>query len=206
MTEVGFIGDIHGCLDELRETVEAATERTPHLVFLGDYVNRGPDSRGVIDYLVTLSASTLRCTFLLGHHDEAFRDAIVADGLDRFLRMGGAATVSAYIDQPYGDVGAQLRSQVPAEHVRFLASLRPVEQTEDYVAAHAAEYIERQLGIEWASDTRYRILGHAPQTSGVPTVSARTALIDTGCGTYLGSRLTCLFWPSLTWLQSGATA
>jgi serine/threonine protein phosphatase 1 len=205
MTEVGFIGDIHGCLDELRELVNAATARVSRLVFLGDYVNRGPNSREVLDYLVKLAESQ-ECTFLLGHHDEAFRDAVLADGLDRFLRMGGAATVSSYVEQPYGDVGAQLRARISPEHVRFLTTLAPLAQTESYVAAHAIDYLERGLDRDGADDDRFRIFGHAPQAAGVPTVTRAGAFIDTGCGTNPGGRLTCLFWPSLTWIQSGGAS
>jgi serine/threonine protein phosphatase 1 len=202
MTEVGFIGDVHGCIDELQEIVAGAAERTSQLVFLGDYVNRGPDSRAVIEYLVNLKASRLRCIFLSGHHDEAFRDAVVGDGLDRFLGMGGATTISSYIEKPYGDIRAQLQSVVPAAHLDFLASLQNVAQSSDYIGAHAEEYIHRELGNQF-NDARFRILGHGPQKDALPTVSRNVALIDTGCGTFEGGRLTCLFWPSLTWIQSG---
>ena len=64
------IGDIHGMLRPLEALVAAISRRDPgaHLIFVGDYVNRGPDSRQVIDLLLTLP----HATFLRGNHDDIF--------------------------------------------------------------------------------------------------------------------------------------
>ena len=68
------IGDIHGCLKELRgivETLRSKEDFQPDdtLVFVGDYVDRGPDSKGVIDYLTELNQNQ-RCVFLMGNHED----------------------------------------------------------------------------------------------------------------------------------------
>ncbi len=91
MNEIGFIGDIHGCIEELDELVTAARSRTSHLVFLGDYVNRGPHSREVIDFLIRLQQTKgISTSFIMGgNHDQAFLDSLVGDGFDSFLRIGG---------------------------------------------------------------------------------------------------------------------
>jgi Calcineurin-like phosphoesterase. len=103
-SEVGVIGDIHGDLAKLREIIAAAVAEVRELVFVGDYVNRGPNSAGVIEYLLELGSSDVRCTFVAGNHDQAFLDALIGDGFDAFLQMGGAATIRTYVDEIEPDV------------------------------------------------------------------------------------------------------
>ena len=68
------IGDIHGERQALEELVKALPLRDDdRLIFMGDYVDRGPDSRGVVDYLVEL-AKRRTCTFLIGNHESMFLD------------------------------------------------------------------------------------------------------------------------------------
>ena len=199
MTEFAFIGDIHGCPEPLDEIVQHAISRTQHLVFLGDYINRGPCSRQVIDYLVHLNSSgDIECTFLRGNHDEAFLNALSAGSMDTLLRMGGATTVASYVPEPAGNILSQLRQAVPDAHVHFLRDLMPYMMTDGVFAAHApnlAHETDRAAG-------RYRVYGHLPQGGGKPTVTSTHAFIDTGCGTTEDGRLTCLFWPELDWFQS----
>ncbi len=199
MKELAFIGDIHGCLEELENIVTQARRRTPRLVFLGDYVNRGRKSREVIDYLIRLrQSSEVSCIFILGNHDQAFLDTLVCGKIDRFLRMGGAATIASYVDAPRGDLLSQVRQAVPRDHVDFLQALIPSMLDGGVFAAHdrAAQH---NLEID---PSVFRIYGHSPQRDLVPTINATEAFIDTGCGTIVGGRLTCVFWPSLDWVQS----
>jgi serine/threonine protein phosphatase 1 len=101
VNDIGFIGDIHGDVNALRAIVPQALGRARHLVFLGDYVDRGRYSRSVLDHLCQLSESSPnRVTFLAGHHDVAFLSAIKDGNLDDFLLMGGAETLLSYIDKP----------------------------------------------------------------------------------------------------------
>jgi calcineurin-like phosphoesterase family protein len=199
LTEFAFIGDIHGCLTELKEVVEYALSRTRHLVFLGDYVNRGHHSREVIDYLIRLNHSEdVVCTFLLGNHDEVFLDALSAGNIDTLLRMGGATTIASYVYKPTGDILSQFRQSVPEAHIQFFSDLVPWMTTDDVFAIHAPDLTlerERTAG-------QYRIYGHLPQQHGKPKITATHAFIDTGCGTTEAGRLTCLFWPELDWFQS----
>jgi len=201
VNEIGFIGDIHGCIDELDELVAAASPRASHLVFLGDYVNRGPHSREVIDFLIRLQRTReISTSFVMGNHDQAFLDALVGDGFDSFLRIGGAATVVSYVGTPRSDVLSQLRESVPSGHVDFLNSLANRRVLDGVVAEHerpAREVNQTDNGAE-----RFAIYGHSPQRSRRPLIERNQAFIDTGCGTLPNGRLTCLFWPSLTWIQS----
>jgi serine/threonine protein phosphatase 1 len=201
MTETGFIGDVHGCIDELDEIVSLARSRASHLVFLGDYVDRGRFSRQVIEYLTLLQQDeAVPTTFLAGNHDQSFLDALIADGLDRFLRIGGAATIKSYVGPPDADVGGQLRAAVPKSHLAFLKSLRIRYEAEDVFATHAAAS-RANLSV-LGREQRFGIFGHYPQKAILPRLERNQAYIDTGCGTLPGGRLTCLFWPSRSWIQS----
>ncbi|WIX92467.1 metallophosphoesterase family protein [Amycolatopsis sp. DG1A-15b] len=200
MTEYAFVGDIHGCFNELENVVARARSQTRHLVFLGDYVNRGKHSRQVIDFLVSLQESAeIECAFLRGNHDQAFLDTLDNGEIDVLLRMGGAATIASYVDEPSDDILTQLRRSVPDEHVQFFRSL-PMSMSTDRV--YASHIPNLGPGEREAAAGKYRIHGHVVQSNGVPTITDTHAFIDTGCGTTPAGSLTCLFWPSLEWIQS----
>ncbi len=90
------IGDIHGCVDTLDALLSRlAPAEDDHLIFIGDYIDRGPDSKGVIDRLLTLRQSQ-QCTFLRGNH-EAFMLAYLQDREFELWGMnGGVATLRSY--------------------------------------------------------------------------------------------------------------
>lgn len=193
-----LIGDIHGYLEPLEEILKLATKRPSMLIFLGDYVNRGPETREVIDLLVTLKANPrIETSFLRGNHDTEFLKVLQGGGVDNLLRMGGARTVRSYVERPYGDVAAQLRDAVPIEHYEFFDTLRPAFKAEGLEVMHEPPKNERSA---------YVVAAHSPRADLVPDIGASSAFIDTGCGTLEGGRLTCLFWPSLQWVQSAPVA
>jgi serine/threonine protein phosphatase 1 len=201
--EIGFIGDVHGCLDALEAVVSQVVSRVDSLVFLGDYVNKGKQSREVIQFLIDLKISgRVPCKFVKGHHDAAFLAALVDGKIDAFLRMGGAATICSYVDAPRGDLLAQVRAAVPFAHVNFLRSLVPHIEERGVYAAH--DVGPKEVAAEETKSDLYHyfVYGHSPQVGLVPNVTDGEAFIDTGCGTLQSGRLTCLFWPSLDWVQS----
>lgn len=194
---IAFIGDVHGTLDPLVAVVKRARAEVDTLVFLGDYVNRGLQSNQVLDFLVEVQTQLGdRANFLMGHHDEAFLSAIDEDRLDRFLRMGGAATLSSY--PRYGADGAvlPLRQRVPPQQIEFLRDLKRSFSGGGCYAAHDSS---EAAGLEPGT---FAVFGHRPLASGVPEVDAQRALIDTGCGTLPNGRLTCFQWPNKTWFQA----
>jgi len=150
------VGDIHGRLDLLEDLLpkiagDARASRSPHppvLVFLGDYVDRGPGSRGVIDYLIRLSAMPnieVRC--LKGNHEQALL-AFLDDPEfgPSWLQNGGAATLAAYgVGAPPTRLPAELWEEardkfaqaLPPEHLRFLQGLELYVEYGDYVFVHA---------------------------------------------------------------------
>jgi serine/threonine protein phosphatase 1 len=150
------IGDIHGQL----EMLEAAHDRIARdrrrigddaapVVHLGDLVDRGPDSRGVIDFLIAGIAGGAPWTVLRGNHDALFVDVLTgasdADGTDlawRGERIGGEATLASYgvrtgAFRSRRAVLADIRAAVPDAHLRFLVGLPLIHATPDLLFVHA---------------------------------------------------------------------
>jgi serine/threonine protein phosphatase 1 len=142
------IGDIHGCADHLDRLLDkiAAEERASgpaRLIFLGDYVDRGPDSRGVIDRLVEIRRSRPQTIFLKGNHEAVFLD-FLADPYEMrdWLDWGGADTLRSYgVDNVAArtpdDLADEMTSRLPAEHVAFLKGLELTFTAGDYLFVHA---------------------------------------------------------------------
>ncbi len=196
-SNIGVVGDIHGTLPPLERIIAQVLSEVDAIVFLGDYVNRGEQSCEVIDFLIALPKwSRKPCHFLLGHHDDAFLRALQNGEIDAFLRMGGAATLASYPASDLGTYDTPLRERVPVEHVEFLRSLRRSMTGPSYVAAHSRDFLDA-----WPPD-KFAIFGHTVQRALVPDVTTSSALIDTGCGTLPGGRLTCFLWPSRQWVQA----
>ena len=191
MSETGIIGDIHGCFTPLKLLAEDALLQVERFVFLGDYVNRGDDSRRVLDFLIEL-AGRVECHFLAGNHDLAMLAAL-GEEFDEFLTLGGASTVRSYIDPPFVDVASEFSASVPNSHREFLSSLKEQYSTDDLLVTHRAP--------READGGRFHVSGHSPQPSTKPLVLSDRAFIDTGCGTLPNGRLTCFLWPSRKWLS-----
>ncbi len=181
------IGDIHGCLKAL-EGLLSAIGPTPddRLVFLGDYVDRGPDSRGVIERLLALQKET-QTVFLLGNHEIMFRTMLARPVAQAWLDIGGQATLESY-------EGAI--SNVPRSHAEFLFSLLPYFETEDAIFAHAnfdpqvpmCEQTEDKLYWEHLDEAplvhcsgKHVYLGHTPQPEGRIGQWESCTCIDTYC-------------------------
>ncbi len=141
------VGDLHGCARTLDALLEAlAPANGDHLVFIGDYIDRGPDSRGVLDRLVALkSAAAARtgpeCTFLRGNHDQMMLDYIDSGGRNLVLwRMNGGLSTIANFVTPSGDL------DVPAGSLELLRSSEILFETDDFVFVHAG--LDPDLTIE----------------------------------------------------------
>ncbi len=124
------IADIHGCSSAL-VSILAAIDPQPEdtIITLGDYVNRGMDSKGVLDMLIDLSKHC-RLIPILGNHDEMMLKAKTSRSAFRhFLEFGGIETLDSY-----GDTG-QI-SLVPRQHFDFLESCVPWFETETHFFTH----------------------------------------------------------------------
>jgi serine/threonine protein phosphatase 1 len=134
-------GDIHGELEKLEELLEMIPLQSgDELVFLGDYIDRGPDAPGVIERLIQLR-DEYACTYLLGNHESMLLDFLgwtddAYFGGDAFLLNGGDRTLAAY---GYFDRAAADRAsfQLPKAHEDFLLALRLSYVQGDYLFVHA---------------------------------------------------------------------
>lgn len=197
--QIAVIGDTHGNSAALSAMLRLLDGWTGALVFTGDYVNRGPDSAGVIELLVDLSARRSNTFFIAGNHDVALRDAIASGKVFPLLSMGGATTIRSYIESPKGNVGEQLRKSVPPRHIEFLDGLLPWFIDDRVAVAHGPN---DPIFVQAAN--HYHIHGHVPTADFRPRIGRTSAAIDTGCGSSAGGRLTCFFWPERTYWQVDA--
>ena len=147
------VGDVHGCLVQLNrliEQIEDDLEERPvkeaFLVFVGDLIDRGPDSAGVIERLRTYSRPGLKPIFLSGNHEEYFLRVLGGERgvLDNWLDYGGKQCAESYgvsADQlvalPEDQALALLRRQVPEGHRRFLKTFGDTFRFGDFLFVHA---------------------------------------------------------------------
>lgn len=165
------VGDIHGRLDLLRRLIgrieqDDAARGPAHrtIVCLGDLVDRGPDSRGVIGFLMDYAASGRDCVFIGGNHDAVFvaaagGDAAAASRLDK---MGGRSTALSYgvTEDEYGAGGFDeladlLKARVPAAHLDFLRSFAEWHRIGDYIFVHAGIRPGKAMHDQTATDLRW---------------------------------------------------
>ncbi len=197
------IGDIHGCIDKLETLITRIdVSEQDTLVFLGDYIDRGPDPKGVVDLVLNLQrecAGQVIC--LRGNHEEMFLDYIAGVNQEAYLYFGGRATVESYS----ADTG---RFRVPEDHIRFFRRLPSFYETPDYVFVHAglrpgvpiSQQVDedrlwiRSLFINSSYDWGKRVIfGHTPFL--VPRIEENKIGIDTGA--VYGRELTCLILPEV---------
>jgi serine/threonine protein phosphatase 1 len=139
--QIYAIGDVHGCATELESLLaHLQIDRDTLVIFLGDYVDRGFDSRRVIDIVVDLKK---RCDVvaLMGNHEAMFLDFLerpesVGSGL--FILNGGGTTLANY-------AGPNGSFEVPQAHVEFLKSLKLFYETESHFFVHAGVPLKKQL-------------------------------------------------------------
>lgn len=170
------IGDIHGradLLDALIGEIEADGENsgTVQFIFLGDYVDRGPDSRGVIERLVKLRDAYPDAIFLKGNHEAVMLDFLAEpEDLSHWLDWGGLETLESYgvdasLGRPPAAMCAELKNNLPTDHLAFIKSLTLTHRTGDYLFVHAG--IRPGVPLEEQSEEhllwiRKRFLNAAP--------------------------------------------
>ncbi len=184
------IGDIHGCSTALKTLIEAIQPTTlDTLVFLGDYIDRGPDSKVVIERVIAL-AEHCQVVPILGNHEEMLLAALEGkDNLRYWLKFGGKETLGSY------SAGEDM-AMIPAEHVRFIKRCRNYYETVTHFFVHAYYDPDRPLheqlwnGLRWLSLPRnpvphcsgkVAIVGHTPQKSGEVLDLGCVKCIDTFC-------------------------
>jgi serine/threonine protein phosphatase 1 len=198
------IGDIHGCLAPLRALMaQLSLRKNDELLFIGDYIDRGPDSKGVVDYVLELRKSHPgRVTCLMGNHEWMLINYLDGGDRDLWLQNGGQATLDSY--------GGE--EKIPYAHQEFFYSLAPFHRTDDFLFVHAG--IRPGIPLEaqstedllWIRGEFYRYPGRFEQTIVFGHTPLREVLnmedrvgIDTGC--VYGGKLTCLVLPGRDFVQ-----
>lgn len=205
---VWAIGDLHGCLD-LTQAMLAEIGRhegedaRPRVVFLGDYVDRGPASREVLDLLIGLrDEAQVRPTFIRGNHDFMMQAFLRGpDAGPAWLAMGAEATLRSYNVQPpltaspsqWRSVQAAFAHSVPEAHVAFLETLQHAAVQGDYIFTHAGLRPGRALAkqkptdLMWIrqdflKDTRRleKVVVHGHTVTAAPFRDHRRIGVDTG--------------------------
>jgi len=204
------VGDIHGCANPLRvilKDIDPQPEDT--IVFLGDCINRGPDSKDVIEQIIALK-DKCHVETILGNHEEMLLGAYQGGKSDHafWCKFGGDTTLASY--------GVATAKDIPGEHLLFIAHCKDYLETEDFIFVHAGCSSFKPLNENSGSVLRWDRLDKdkPPHESGKTIVCGHTVqkqifdlghicCIDTGCGVWPGGRLTAIDFISGKIWQAG---
>lgn len=207
-----IVGDIHGYLSKLKKIVSAIKtdiKVNDRIIFLGDYIDRGPSSYEVIEYLIRLS-SLYKTIFLMGNHEDMFiRYFTKGDNYSNYMRNGGGFTIKSYINNLN-------EFTIPEAHREFLKNLKLLYEGEDFIAVHGGLNPEvntiqaqNKQDILWIRDEFYMhkgrwsktvIFGHTPtpflhNSDSIYIDDTKNIIgLDTGAMSD-GYPLTCMRWP-----------
>jgi serine/threonine protein phosphatase 1 len=126
------VGDIHGCAKTFRVLVrdELRLTSSDHLIVLGDLIDRGPDSKGVIDEIIALKERGVRVQVLQGNHEEMMINASqINESNDYWLRNGGQETLDSF--------GVKHVSEIPSTYLDFIRHTEFYVETAEYIFVHA---------------------------------------------------------------------
>jgi len=212
------VGDIHGRADllaEMQDMISADAARRPPgtmtVVWLGDYVDRGPASREVVDRLLRFAERPHRSIFLMGNHEEALLGFLIdPQGGQHWYRFGGGETLASYgIDSREFRLGHGFRAAraaflaaLPSRHHEFFGALRFSGAIGDFFFCHAG--VRPGVGLDaqdphdliwirdeflhWGDDFGMTIVhGHTP----VPEPELRQNRVNVDTGAFATGRLTC---------------
>jgi serine/threonine protein phosphatase 1 len=208
------IPDIHGCAKTLQALVGNLIKpgRYDELYFLGDYVDRGPDSKGVIDFIRSLEKDEYSIITLKGNHEDFMVELYDAEMQSKnswwhrlgnrkhkvWMEIGGKPTLESF--------GAQNIAQIPSEYIEWMRSLRYMVQLEDFILVHAGlnfkneDPFEDQRAMLWLRDyeiipsrigNRRIIHGHVPVNMDLIVQAVRTRFfkfIDLDNGSYISGK------------------
>ncbi len=196
------IGDIHGCYTALTTLADqVGFADGDQVILLGDYIDRGPDSGRVLDWILTLS-DQLPVTAVRGNHEVMVLTSRNDSEFYRaWLSFGGEETLASYgVDDFHGP----WRGEIPDAHWQFLQSTKPYYETESHIFVHAGAYPDYSMDeqseymLYWSSFNFIKphrsgkeiICGHSSQKSGRIATADHAICIDTWV--YGGGWLTCL--------------
>jgi serine/threonine protein phosphatase 1 len=206
MERIYAVGDIHGCYDKLLVLMEKMDIdfESDILVFLGDYIDRGPQSFEVVAYLADLKQRYANTIFLKGNHEEMLEKYLSGEDRITYLVNGGQQTLESYMNRPRPEG----EPAIPSTHLEFFKSLRMYYETQNYIFVHAG--LKNKVPLEkqktedllWIRrrfiESKYDygkmvVFGHTPLHE--PLLLPNKIGIDTGA--VYGNRLTCVRLPEL---------
>ena len=200
------IGDIHGCQQPLSSLLAKVGpfSASDTVVFLGDYIDRGPNSREVVSTILELQKGPARIITLMGNHERMLLRALEGRERPLYLRCGGYQTLLSYeiIDAFDGPI------TLPPDHLAFFHRLLPYWEDREHIFVHAGLEPDVPLAMQnerwllWARHEFTRstydfgkrvIYGHSPQPE--PRIETNKIGLDTGA--VYGGHLTCLILPAM---------
>jgi len=218
-TRVYAIGDVHGradLLERLRTVIVEDAQWHPIerkvVVYLGDYVDRGPDSRGVVDMLARGALSGFESVFLKGNHEDSLLQFLTDPGITpAWMAYGGEATLYSYGVRPpdsrkVEDILAAQKAFVqalPPEHLTFLQALKLMHIEGDYAFVHAGFRANVPIEFQDPQDMMWirnefldsaadfgKVAVHGHTIADRPEIRRNRIGIDTGA--FATGTLTCL--------------
>ncbi len=199
-----IVGDVHGCSEMLKRLIDKI-EWDPsgdRLIFIGDYIDRGGDPKGVVDFVLRLKEDSPLVQCLIGNHEQMLLDYLSNVDPQSFIINGGLSTLRSYkaVRQSERD------PLFPSSHLAFFSSLLPMIELEQYYIVHAGfrpniRIKDQDLfDMVWIRDGfiysdydfgKMVVFGHTPFDS--PMIMKNKIGIDTGA--VYGNCLTCIELP-----------
>jgi serine/threonine protein phosphatase 1 len=228
------VGDVHGCLAELdqllamiKDDLKEHPVKSHHIIFLGDYVDRGPDSAGVINRLIALQKTQTNVVCLKGNHEDKFIEYLNNPKklAPAFFAYGGIETAQSYgintklLEEPLENamiIGMQILDVITNAHMEFLIKLPSSNSIGDYFFCHAGIRPGVKLKDQSSHDLMWirqdflyhpnlhkKIIVHGHTPNFEPEVMSNRINVDTKC--YDSGVLSCLVLQKKThrFLQTG---
>ncbi len=192
MPRIFAISDIHGCSKTFEKLLlhELQIRKSDKIYCIGDYIDRGPDSKGVIDFIISLRASGYNIYTLRGNHEQMMMDSEKSEeDFAHWYTNGGNTTLLSF--------GIDLYSEIPAIYKSFFSNTKLCIQTGQYIFVHAGlnfynnDIFEDKEAMLWirtfnsyqnALGTKKLIHGHTPASLEVIVKQQGNCInIDGGC-------------------------
>ena len=205
------IGDIHGCIYELEALFSHLESNHLSLsndifIFIGDYIDRGPDSKAVIDFLLNFQKKYANSIFLRGNHEDIFLSYIGINGYEtaNYLLNGGKDCLKSYSLREDETNITEILSKIPQSHIQFIKDTIHGIILEDFIFVHAGINPLFTIDNQTKSDilwirgefilnrhylNKTVIFGHTPQRCIYLDLPYKIG-IDTGL--VFGNKLTCI--------------
>ncbi len=215
-SKIFAIGDIHGHYEKLTELFNFAKidYKSDFIIFLGDYIDRGPDSYRVVDFLSRISLTNNNIICLKGNHEDLMEGALNGNPNAAYVWImnGGDTTMNSYETAGFNIA----KNNIPPEHLSFYKNLKMYYETDEYIFVHAGIWdggesckpppLDKQSArhLIWIRDEFIKsecnwgkkvIFGHTPTKDSKPLILDNKIGIDTGAA--YGGRLTCIELPAM---------